>query len=206
MPGFLLPAALGLLSAGGTWLTNRANRQNAREQMEFQERMSSTAAQRGVQDYQRAGLNPALAYDRGASSPGGASAMMGDPITAAVSSASAAARLRQDMRIAKEQHDETMRLTRSQAENIRIDSAKKVLEQEAIRAGTRETDQRINFQNALQPFMVQAAAADALLKHYQVPGAKNTADFENLLSKGVDKDGIMTGKTAVQLLKLIRGR
>lgn len=52
---------------------NAANQQNAREQMAFQERMSSTAYQRATIDMQRAGINPMLAISQGgASSPSGA--------------------------------------------------------------------------------------------------------------------------------------
>lgn len=53
--------------------TTAFNAQQAQQQMDFQERMSNTAVQRGRMDMEKAGFNPILAIP-GASSPGGASA------------------------------------------------------------------------------------------------------------------------------------
>lgn len=74
--GSLITAGAGLFSAKSSEKAQqKANEQtanSAREQMEFQERMSSTAHQREVADLRASGLNPVLSANAGASSPGGA--------------------------------------------------------------------------------------------------------------------------------------
>lgn len=55
---------------------NQANAAMADKQMAFQERMSSTAHQREVEDLKKAGINPLLSANAGASTPAGATAEM----------------------------------------------------------------------------------------------------------------------------------
>lgn len=82
-----VPAAISAAASliGGE-RRNRAAHAAALEQMGFQERMSSTAHQREVEDLRAAGLNPILSVNKGASSPAGAMPTVEDTITPAIHS------------------------------------------------------------------------------------------------------------------------
>ena len=77
----------GMFGYKGQKDTNVASAQQARQQMDFQERMSNTAVQRRMADLKAAGINPILAGTDGASSPAGQQAPVGNKAASAVNSA-----------------------------------------------------------------------------------------------------------------------
>jgi len=103
MPAWLAPVVAAGAEMVGGLLGNRSSAKEAERNRRFQERMSSTAAQRSVADYRAAGLNPALAYERPASSPGGSMASQDNPLSGAVSSALQAKQLQENIQLTRAQ-------------------------------------------------------------------------------------------------------
>lgn len=156
-----------IAGAFSTWSQKAMNEANAREAQknrDFQERMSNTAIQRSMADYRAAGLNPGLAYDRTASSPGGAQAVMGavDPINNARTSS----RFRQEMEIARRQSDREDKVNQATVDKLKAERA--------------ATEQAMRFSAINQPWENAYKRATAALQEYLLPGARNQAKFDEI--------------------------
>ena len=152
----------GLASVAGGLFRNRERRKAASRQMDFQERMSSTAHQRQVEDLRLAGLNPILSATSGASTPGGAMDQADDALTPGISTAMQAKRLRQELK----NMEANAKFTDQQTKSAKADEDLKRTQQVATaNTAIKTAEESINLRqmwNILQSDATQRKAEEAL--------------------------------------------
>lgn len=209
MDPLLTPA---LITAGaslvGGMMTNATNAQNAREasdrnlssareQMAFQERMSSTAYQRATLDMQKAGLNPMLAYNQGgASTPSGASANAvaaeaQDVIGKSVNSAVEMRRLSKEIQAVESQNqlNNAIKDTNETQQKLNLSNAK-----------TAEANERLATQNAkMVEAQLPAVAQEAKARTKRAEIDEKLSTYDSYAKRV--QEGIGTISNAVRALK-----
>ena len=164
-----LPLLGGIFSGRSARKAQRRAHAFAKEQMAFQERMSSTAYQRAAEDLEKAGLNRILALGKPASSPSGAMPPTIDP---GIAAASTALQLRRQ--------GEELKLIRAQRRNVDMDTGQKAAMTFRI---DHETQNLMRLQSKIM-LESQGVQLENEIRKLRMPSLQAEADFWRWLESG----------------------
>lgn len=154
--GLAGPMLAGVAQSLGQNSANQTNARIAGDQMNFQERMSSTAHQREVEDMKKAGLNPMLGSMNGASTPTGASATMENTMGGFASTAQDMSNTIQRSReyaLAKEKQGKELEVMNTQMRNMNANTAKAAQETRALQYDADSSKLKSDSIRAIRPYL-----------------------------------------------------
>lgn len=170
----LIGAGAGIL--GNIFSASQANR--------FSERMSSTAHQREVEDLRRAGLNPMLSANRGASAPQGASPDVTEGASRGVSSALGVQQQKAQIEVLKAQAESLRAGARSSTAGAMRTEALTPRDLALLEAQIKSADISVEQARELLPMVLERARQEIQLTVASARRANAVAMLDELAKSG----------------------